>query len=1392
MTSLGNEVFASCTSLTEVKLGTGLTGIGEGAFSGCTALTGIELPDSVTRIERDAFRGATSLSKVVLSKGLTYLGGRAFGSCTALTSIEIPASLEKSDTYFEGPFFDTGLKTVTFEAGTTRVASYLFESCRSLEEIELPEGITQIGEGAFQDCTGLSGIELPDSVTSLGKYAFNGCTGLTGIELPDGVETLESYIFAGCTNLNRLSLGSETSRIDRFAFHNSPNLTIYTEYGTKGHICIIENRILAQLTTFAYEDYTELALQPGCSYYADFGSLSSNGYVKLSLHYELSEEIFSRSDQRYIRFYLPLESQIFQEELTADGEILTEYTVEDGLVSIPVEKRQGDITCGFSLANATDLVTAAIYEYRIDGITEKEVLGYDNNSHSVITVSCTEQVSSPQLTVTGLGTPSGKIQLYLGGTLLTTVTASKTGTYKAEVTIPDPVSGTSYLLEARNAADESQTAQTVFLYDDSAPELTEFIMYYNNHADVSMDLMNTKSKQYVTFNPQIPFTFTIRFDNQESVEEVYIVSTRNNERKVLEAEYDPATDQFIASGYFDDSNHKYVPGNLKVEFRCKQEEIKVGQDVDWDGMYQNLSSDIKKTKITTVTEGSQQRYHLDFSDVSEDMRDTGIDLIISSIDDAAETELDDWKSWGESLYHLGGYFIPGLDDDRYIVASHSDPMEYTLMVAKDSADLTKGAVKVQISLQDGGEWTKLDDALEQLGYVTSGLSAASDIYGFAKDRDQLINEIYQSPHIKDKGEAVRQANQLFEDQKAYTILMTALPLIVTAAGVTGPAGIGFTALVGMIGALSTVFWQYRTNNIKSQEVSIRWIIDPSGYVYEAVEENRLSGVKATVYYKENLEDTEALLWDASEYDQQNPLYTDGNGAYAWDVPEGFWQVKYEKDGYETVYSDWLPVPPPQTDVNIGMVSKEKPVLESSVIYADHADLVFSKYMAPDTVSSLKLQDAEGNNVPYTLVYDTNAVNADGVNYAKSYTLQFQSDTVLTPGDVCTLTVAGTEKSYADVAMDRAVIPMAVRKNMEVIAPDEVTVAMGGTVSVPVWIVNGEEGTAFRAVSEAEQIASVEAAEGSILITGRIYGEVQVTVCIPGTDVSKTIRVTVGKQTVIPPVVPSVVLPQSVYRMTAGESLTIEPEIYPDSASAGSWSVTGSAGIVTVEGNTVTAKAGGETVLRYTLEGYEEIYAECTVIVTDAGGGGPVELPYRDVKADDWFYDAVKYVYEHKIMTGVGDGTLFAPYQTLARAQFALILYRMNGEPEVSYRDIFPDVQDGVWYTDAILWAAGTGVVTGYSSTGCFGPADNINREQMAVMMYRYARYKGYQTSSAADFSQYLDADRVSSFAEEAMKWAVGEGIITGKFEQTMLDPQGSASRAECAIIIMRFMQKYES
>lgn len=210
--------------------------------------------------------------------------------------------------------------------------------------------------------------------------------------------------------------------------------------------------------------------------------------------------------------------------------------------------------------------------------------------------------------------------------------------------------------------------------------------------------------------------------------------------------------------------------------------------------------------------------------------------------------------------------------------------------------------------------------------------------------------------------------------------------------------------------------------------------------------------------------------------------------------------------------------------------------------------------------------------------------------------------------------------------------------------------------------------------------------------------------------------------------------------------------------------------------------------RYWDERYRARY-NCLAITQNALDPTELSMDFEDVPEDAWYYDNVEYVFKHELMSGLND-TTFGPNDPLARAQFATIMYRKEGKPEVSYTNKFKDVSDGNWYTDAIMWASKAGVVTGYSN-GNFGPGDKINREQMAVMMYRYAKEKKYDVSASVALNNYQDGNYVSGFAKQAMQWCVAEGIITGKNNGTQLDPQGNATRAECATIIRRFVEKYE-
>ena len=184
-------------------------------------------------------------------------------------------------------------------------------------------------------------------------------------------------------------------------------------------------------------------------------------------------------------------------------------------------------------------------------------------------------------------------------------------------------------------------------------------------------------------------------------------------------------------------------------------------------------------------------------------------------------------------------------------------------------------------------------------------------------------------------------------------------------------------------------------------------------------------------------------------------------------------------------------------------------------------------------------------------------------------------------------------------------------------------------------------------------------------------------------------------------------------------------------------------------------------------------------------GSAVRPIYRDVTPGDWFYDAVNYVSEKGLMNGVGNG-LFAPQMDTSRAMIVTILWRLEGSPYSTVPMTFQDVSGSQWYAEAIRWAAANGIVTGYNAAA-FGPNDKITREQMATILYRYSAYKGYDVSTQANLSTYVDAASVGSWAQAGMAWANARGLISG-MPGNKLEPQGSAVRCQTATILMRFCE----
>ena len=214
-----------------------------------------------------------------------------------------------------------------------------------------------------------------------------------------------------------------------------------------------------------------------------------------------------------------------------------------------------------------------------------------------------------------------------------------------------------------------------------------------------------------------------------------------------------------------------------------------------------------------------------------------------------------------------------------------------------------------------------------------------------------------------------------------------------------------------------------------------------------------------------------------------------------------------------------------------------------------------------------------------------------------------------------------------------------------------------------------------------------------------------------------------------------------------------------------------------EDGTISAVGG-------TLDAQQQTYTFDVV----SGVTAIARFPFTDVPAGSWYYGAAAYAYNNGLFAGT-TATTFAPDMTMTRAMLVSVLWRLAGEPAPKGTNTFDDVPDGTWYTDAVTWAAENGVVAGIGN-GRFDPSGAVTREQTAVILFNYAQSKGYDVSARADLSAFPDAGSVSDWAQSALAWANASGLISGAVRgtQTILDPQGSASRAQVAMILMGYVE----
>ncbi len=928
-TASSGYIFSGCSKLTSLTVPEGITKLPDCAFQGCTNLASISLPSTLNSIGTSAFYNCSSLTSMELSNNLKTIGGSAFYGCTGLTSMNLPDSVTSIGyRAFENC---SNLQSINIPLSwTTASSGYIFSGCSKLTNITVPEGITKLPDRAFQGCTGIINIILPSSLQAIGNYAFRDCPQLRYIELVEGLLSIGNYAFSGCINLKGLYLPDTVTTYGSNIFQDCGNLTVECKEYSFATIYCIDAGIPVKFIDESFVNSPNLCLDRNNTYYvANTVGALTNGYVTMNIAYGYKTNVVDSISNQCLSIHIPSSMILLEKTLKLDGNLLTGYEYANNLLTVNLTKTSGSISFSLKPTGDNIVTTYAIMDFKHNGTAAREVIGIINKKLPLLTILANDETNSATVPITGVGPADMDVTLYVNESLAGTAHTNKSGTYSTSVTLPSVSDYATYTLTVKSIDSNGNeiTASRDIQYAVGAPVLQSFTIDYggNTYDIISLGTI----KPTVIFSSANQFSFDVKFSNPDQIEKVYICSTRSNVTKRMEATWNSTTKSYQAKGYFDNYNKSYVPGTITVEYTKTHEKVDFSTNIDYTApKYVNGVTAPLKSALVGNTKDCIKNL------VNTDKELSGV------INLAAANSKIDFSFQTDAA--PTGLNASNAESHGYMVIEDSYGRHLHLKIKEYAEDEIRGEVldTVQDTLTDfcikgnhmnaAVEVDSIFSFVDAYDYVDTLITWDNNRVSLKEARQATLSSSMSPEH---QAEALQKLDYASKANNGVVAAM-ALEIILSVAGITIPFPCNM--ILPLLSIQNDAYVDHILSQFgfldasESEGVSFNfiWKIDPSGYVYDADSNERIAGVTTTVYWipfdecDENTKPADTnygKIWKAEEWDQLNPILTDSEGRYAWDVPEGWWRVEYVKDGYETVWSDWMPVPPPQTDVNIGMV-----------------------------------------------------------------------------------------------------------------------------------------------------------------------------------------------------------------------------------------------------------------------------------------------------------------------------------------------------------------------------------------------------------------------------------------------------------------------------------------
>ena len=952
VTAIPAWIFSSMTSLKTVSVPSTLKSIGGYAFQKCTALEGFEFPDGLELIDYDAFSGCTALTEAILPDSVTTIRGEAFGGCENLRYINYPLNLKAAGAYiFSGC---PKLTSMTVPEGVTALPDYVF--CGApFRTISLPSTLTAVGYETFENCASLRLIDLPASVTQIGKDAFYGCKKLEYVTIPAMKCSIHYSAFDNCDAVIRCK---ENSDAMLYAFNYSK---------------------LFELIAFDEGDLDRLVIDMDDSAFYSVGDTAiATDYVPMTLRYKLNDGVSPTNMKLSVTFTKNTYLNERDGAVTLDGKTVESYDYSGNTLTVPVTESEGVLRFSVLPYEAGVIAAYASFSYKLDGNDSKDIIGLVYLDVPVITLSLPQFTSEKTVVANGITTSGGELVFKLGDTEIGTAKAKRDGTYSAALTLPGtPEDGQTFTITAGQKDDETVSTTGTVTYNEAAPRATKFEMYYLSSPPKYVDLLAVDGSRYTfSFASGCEYRFVIQFENYEKLGDVIVTNTRSGVTEKLKAEPTGVPGEYVAQGRF--GPDAFLPGTIELKYTTVVELEDVKTDLTMDDLsdyWQNARMEIHvdeedyfdgdivfedgdSIRLTVKNNVTVGALYEEFLGVEAPAQTNEIRSGSGAAEDALGSFLED-----VAVQYIGNMFT----NYENIAVFEDDQLGAIKYVVWDSGESAVSEVVVQYGTAAGAYGTGKLFGAQNFAFsdAATGVGVAMEEYeaaihcgkNYVKLNDAAERIKGSNRSSAEKSQALAGVNGLMFGYTAVNAGRLVAPVAGAILGtkvgaalgtVFGPAGTFCGALAGAAFGYITGelldFGEWVLDEILDyftygRGVSMRVIIDPSGYVYDSRTDKPLEGVTVTAYWIEydpyGFETAEAeqaywsrtipddeygTLWDASEYSQINPIITDETGEYAWDVPEGWWRVKYEKDGYAAVWSDWMTVPPVRTDVNIPLVS----------------------------------------------------------------------------------------------------------------------------------------------------------------------------------------------------------------------------------------------------------------------------------------------------------------------------------------------------------------------------------------------------------------------------------------------------------------------------------------